>query len=149
MVRPESFIPAGAIPYNGERLVFQDYDFDGVPELQLESFPNMNGNTWSDLARWNPETRQMEFAGKFCSPMEADMTNRLWLETYSGSWYMARHQKLYGWSHRKLTPIRMIEISLREGDMLPNNCCIVSLHENPLFELGIDSLQLVRDTFIL
>ncbi|MEO6039890.1 MAG: hypothetical protein ABIQ93_15865, partial [Saprospiraceae bacterium] len=148
LVTPAAFIPAGSLPYDGETPSFEDYDFDGIPELQFQSLPNMNGNTWSSLARWNPESRKMEFAGRFSSFLEADTLNRRWMETYSGSWYMAQHQKLYGWSQHILTPIRMIEVSLRESAMIPNNCCIVALYENPLFEQGIDSLQFVRDTFV-
>lgn len=150
LINGDHFIPAGSIQYaDYVNVNVKDYDFDQIPELQLESGANMNGNTWSSLARWNKDSQQMEYAGSFCAEMEVDTVQKLWKEHYVGSWYMAQHETIYGWSQHKLTPIEKIEIRLREGDMIPDNCCIVSLFRNPVFHLGMDSLQLVQDTFIM
>lgn len=150
LINGDHFIPAGSIQYaDYVNVKVKDYDFDQIPELQLESGGNMNGNTWSSLARWNKDSQQMEYAGSFCTEMEVDTVHQLWKEHYVGSWYMAQHETIYGWSQHKLTPIEKIEIRLREGDMIPDNCCIVSLFRNPVFHLGLDSLQLVQDTFVV
>jgi hypothetical protein len=126
--------------FYGPEVDISDLNADGLPELSIWSHPNMNGNSWNLVLAYNPAAGRFEEAGHFSTDCTIDSLHHRVFEEYAGSWYMPNTRTLYAWQGRRLLRVKQARIELAGGFMGSES--LFFYLENPLFQQGIDSLQL-------
>lgn len=110
--------------FEGGTLDILDLNQDGYGDIILSSYPNMNGNSWSDIYIYHADKDSFLLgAENFCCISEAQLDDiyksnkKYYLTSYGGSWYMPNTTSIYSWQDKKLQLEAIIGTELLRRDM--------------------------------
>ena len=107
-----------------------DLDGDSINEILLSRGPNMNGNIWSDIYKYDLNKQVFYNAGSICCIDSIDYKNKVVYEFHTGSFWMNSYQTKYKWVNGYLIPIHKVEL-------IPNLKYINSVPRWVLFDYWI------------
>ena len=119
----------------------EDLDSDGRNELLIKTYPNMNGNQWADVFKYNVFQNKFTYAGDLSTEYTVHPDKKeIWIE-YSGSWYMPEEKRVLVWKDNKLITKKHAVLSLKIADMVHNGH-ILKYYENASLKEGKENLIL-------
>ena len=107
-----------------------DLDGDSINEILICNGPNINGNIWYEIYKFNFATDSFYNSGNICCIDSIIYKNKVIYEYHTGSIWMNSYQTKYKWVNGYLIPIQKVEL-------IPNLKYINSVPRWVLFDYWI------------
>lgn len=89
-------------------LCSHDLNGDGIDEILIQTYPNMNANRWLQVYKYNAKTKKIVHAADLSTDFCYDAKSKLVKVYYEGSSYMEHSFETYKWYGDKLVQMTMI-----------------------------------------